>query len=976
MLSAFLTIPQVTMDFGAASMARDFADGLTLWVTEFNTMYADVWSGKADVDHSAAAKFLNSTENSAAHAVHVAAYILAAMGHGRLVETMNYHSFMEGAGASSLGPHTDGGSQPGFATVAINASGSYISPVAQVLSTLAGWLGEPGATMEAAPQTGSIEVLPFTLAKAGLGTKTHTCIHAAAICARSATAENVAGEDRLIAINRCDTPVKLSLASLKAACSGGATGWAAVQTYAASVSVTGPGHTWAKTAGPLPWGPLKPVATGAGSGAPTLDAYSLSSVTLKMDDPSSALVRWQVEPPTAKVALNATLRKAVTPPSPMPLAMMRGECEHRQLVLSASTTTAELRNVAVSINRSGSLLGTAATWKFRQVGYVKCVESADIRGSGGGWRPDVLLEAPAGSPPGIVVARVPPANLQPIWVQVCLAENAPVGNHSGHATVSGTSSEPGSLPVPFAFEVEYTIEVWDILMPRLGEQGSMSTSFMLWGDSHTGTAGLTRYYPSYRSGSAIQKTFYRFLAEHRIPADEIYASGMRPVSEMVELLQYEGMRTMTLMDAGDISKATNLSESFVDSVVQTIETSLVALLGKNASISTGGNPVNRNKLPPLLPPGLVADIITRRRIRVYGFDEAAPSRATAMRELYGAIEQHWPWLRTMAVVNTFAIPPTMPLDTWVMSYSTYLAPGRLNDSQATRRAFERAKPQRETWWYWCPAQGCTMSVNSDCHGAVWPNPSVVEWPGIEGRVVFWLAALHNIRGMLFWSDDWWVSQCPGPRSDPPLPPQNCAADYCTAELCPLCCNATCTHPPCVENKSHTGGSHGPGSSICPKQLPVCHGFVAGKLYGSCQHQNASEPVCAPVRRINDSARVDFSPQARPGTKATHNKFGLDSLGLLDGGGYLFYPGEQGPLSSIRLENIRDGLEDWSLFMMLGVDDAGPTSHAADLLTQLVSDGTPSQVDGPKSELYRDDWGLMERLRREAARRVMALQQGS
>ena len=291
MLSAFLTIPQVTMDFGAASMARDFADGLTLWVTEFNTMYADVWSGKADADHPAAAKFLNSTENSAAHAVHVAAYILAAMGHGRLVETMNYHSFMEGAGASSLGPHTDGGSQPGFATVAINASGSYISPVAQVLSTLAGWLGEPGATMEAVPQTGSSEVLPFTLAKAGLGTKTHTCIHAAAICARSATAENVAGEDRLIAINRCDHPVEFSLASLKAACGSGASGWAAVQTYDASVSVDGPGHTWAKTAGPSPWGPLKPAVTGAGAGAPTLDAYSLSSVTLKMDDPSSALAR-------------------------------------------------------------------------------------------------------------------------------------------------------------------------------------------------------------------------------------------------------------------------------------------------------------------------------------------------------------------------------------------------------------------------------------------------------------------------------------------------------------------------------------------------------------------------------------------------------------------------------------------------------------------------------------------------------------
>ena len=58
--------------------------------------YADVWNGKADAEAHEAAAFLNSTENSPAHGVHVASYIIAAMGHGSLIDMMNYHSFIEG----------------------------------------------------------------------------------------------------------------------------------------------------------------------------------------------------------------------------------------------------------------------------------------------------------------------------------------------------------------------------------------------------------------------------------------------------------------------------------------------------------------------------------------------------------------------------------------------------------------------------------------------------------------------------------------------------------------------------------------------------------------------------------------------------------------------------------------------------------------------------------------------------------------
>lgn len=102
MMSVYLTIPQVTTDYGAATMARDFPGGTKLWLSEFNAFYADVWGGKADATAHDAAAFLNSTENSGAHAVHVASHIIAGMAHP-VIAVMNYHSFIEGVAPNNLG---------------------------------------------------------------------------------------------------------------------------------------------------------------------------------------------------------------------------------------------------------------------------------------------------------------------------------------------------------------------------------------------------------------------------------------------------------------------------------------------------------------------------------------------------------------------------------------------------------------------------------------------------------------------------------------------------------------------------------------------------------------------------------------------------------------------------------------------------------------------------------------------------------
>ena len=119
----------------------------------------------------------------------------------------------------------------------------------------------------------------------------------------------------------------------------------------------------------------------------------------------------------------------------------------------------------------------------------------------------------------------------------------------------------------------------------------------------------------------------------------------------------------------------------------------------------------------------------------------------------------------------------------------------------------------------------------------------------------------------------------------------------------------------------------------------------------------------------------------------------------NGDGSLIYPGVDGPLGSLRLAAMVDGIEDWNIFRRLGLtvngSDGGPGSTAqpgriwsrsADIITQLIENSScysvlpdpslPKPWPSPGSHHdvgcgRVDDPRLLERLRREAAHRVIA-----
>ena len=74
---------------------------------------------------------------------------------------------------------------------------------------------------------------------------------------------------------------------------------------------------------------------------------------------------------------------------------------------------------------------------------------------------------------------------------------------------------------------------------------------------------------------------------------------------------------------------------------------------------------------------------------------------------------------------------------------------------------------------------------------------------------------------------------------------------------------------------------------------------------------------------------------------------------VNGDGYYMYPGPDGPISSSRLESIRDALEDMELFRML------PAAVRRAAVSRLVR--SPTDHD--------DDPLLLEKVRRELGRQA-------
>ena len=335
-----------------------------------------------------------------------------------------------------------------------------------------------------------------------------------------------------------------------------------------------------------------------------------------------------------------------------------------------------------------------------------------------GWYPDPLLDVPATGVP-----LVPAGFTQPMVVEACIPYGTVAGNYTGVISITHQVPAAGGAGAgKLVAQIPMRLEVWDIDLPRLNDSGAFNTAFRFDSD-------MRKWYPAGTAPAATWADWMPFLAHHRVPADDIYLLGPRPTAEYTELAA-TGAKWMAMMTVQDPP----IPPGYVDHVIDTLAPTLANMTHLGLS----------------------------DKMYVYGFDEMPESKANmqAVYQIFGGLKAKWPNITTMAVLDWETMPADLPLDIWVDEvddYSTSLSFNEPTAKEKLRQAWLASSPTHQYWWYWC--------INPENPAAL---NTFVERPAIQGRLLFWLSALHAINGMLYYDVAIWSEQCPTQRPCKPV----------------------------------------------------------------------------------------------------------------------------------------------------------------------------------------------------------------
>lgn len=332
-------------------------------------------------------------------------------------------------------------------------------------------------------------------------------------------------------------------------------------------------------------------------------------------------------------------------PPTMAMTAMIGETEHRQLVgRLPNSSFSPLRGVKLSF-RSGSAADTRSlaapmpvSWlSWRQQGYVRCTPGGVgyQPGLGPGWYPDPLMPLPAGG-----VSLMPNTTVS-LWVTATVPIAASAGVYSAVGVVTAAG---GHLLLEFGISVT----VWNIRLPSIVESGF-------------GTAFEFDQQVALISNTTGPHAYWEFTCSHRMAPDELYIFGSNPPPIPRAHADYTYMATQ----CGGPGGANWMNIAEIDYVLWSRRVNFTASMIEE-------------KLAWMAPTvqwleqqGFI------NRSYCYGFDEAGPEYALAIRQLFGAVKQRWPALRTMAVLNWNGTTDNLAeevgsvLDVWVEDYRTY-----------------------------------------------------------------------------------------------------------------------------------------------------------------------------------------------------------------------------------------------------------------------------------------------------------------
>ena len=490
-----------------------------------------------------------------------------------------------------------------------------------------------------------------------------------------------------------------------------------------------------------------------------------------------------------------------------------GETESIQLLLRKGIDliddpTGGLQNVNISIQTNNDQpirTKPISSINIYKVGYVYANHSPRYAGSGGGWRPDPLLPLGEGNNADKLF-DIPPSTSQGIWISFTISYNAKPGLYTGNISISCSNNKCGSITNKNTFIIPLSLTVWNITLPTLDESNI--------GTAWSGSWNQNTFEPYYGKNFEWEKNkfdWYDMMINHRMPPDSLYLHNPRPIDDYVYLAK-KGVKWFGILDVQTLPLSSRIS-NFSSPVLSPKRL-------KGSCQNYTNEYVDRLiiKLKPIVDQLTKANILDRAYI--YGFDENPVSCEPQVRKLFGATKKAFPNLRTAAVLNWSPMPVDLPVDIWILQYEEF------NSTNSK----EWVAAGKEQWQYHCIEPHDLGSLNT-----------FIERPGIQNRLLFWLASLFNLKygaptGWLYYAVNLW---------------RPCNDKKCGGPVTPI---------PLIVNKSSPYTS-----------FPVSNYIWEPKYYDI----------------------------------------------FANGDGQYLYPCEGGkPCSSIRLSNIRDGLEDWELFSQL------------------------------------------------------------
>ena len=215
------------------------------------------------------------------------------------------------------------------------------------------------------------------------------------------------------------------------------------------------------------------------------------------------------------------------------MSLARGEHESFQIVVASFGKA--ISNARVSIEWEGD--GPHPGVTFRPVGYVKTRPDPDNLAEYVGWWPDPLM------PPAPV--DVAPGETQPIWGSVHATMDTATGDHHARLTVLADGMPP--------LRCELTAHVFDFDLGFTHLPSLLSLRL----DS------IKRFYKLEEVSQAARRRWYAFCLEYRMNPNNIYATDFIPGEEDLDFCVKRGLNAM-VMHARPIRRTTRNSRDNVE----------------------------------------------------------------------------------------------------------------------------------------------------------------------------------------------------------------------------------------------------------------------------------------------------------------------------------------------------------------------------------------------------------------------------